>query len=59
MAETMAGDLDLKDPPFPLTAVDRQVLATKDEDFHRYTWDDLRDIIGTDSHVVGSLRKNS
>lgn len=39
-------DLDLDNPPFPLTAIDRQVLATKDEDFHLNTWDDLRKIIG-------------
>jgi hypothetical protein len=42
----MGDELDLDNPPFPLTDIDRKVLATKDEDFHRYTWDDLRNIVG-------------
>ncbi|KAG8629903.1 hypothetical protein KVT40_001522 [Elsinoe batatas] len=29
----------------PLTAIDRELLAMKDEDFHRVTWDELRHII--------------
>lgn len=43
----MADGLDLNNPPFPLTAIDRQILATPDEDYHRTTWGELRDIIGT------------
>jgi hypothetical protein len=39
-------DFDLESPPFPLTAVDRAVLATKDEDFHAHTWPELKQIIG-------------
>lgn len=39
-------ELDLNDPPFPLTAIDREILATKDEDYHRTTWQDLERIIG-------------
>jgi hypothetical protein len=32
--------------PFNLTALDRQILAQTDEEFHNHTWDELRDIIG-------------
>jgi len=39
-------ELDLNNPPFPLTAIDREILATKDEDYHRTTWGDLKRIIG-------------
>lgn len=52
MGETTTTDIippdeiDYNDPPFPLTAIDREVLATKDEDYHRITWEDLREIIG-------------
>ncbi|KAK6440635.1 hypothetical protein LTR95_003142 [Oleoguttula sp. CCFEE 5521] len=38
-------EFDLNNPPFPLTAIDRKVLATPDDEFHRYTWDDLRQIV--------------
>jgi hypothetical protein len=46
-------ELDLNNPPFPLTAIDREILATRDEDYHRTTWGDLKQIIGTatPSHV--------
>jgi len=30
----------------PLTAIDREVLATKDEDFHLVTWEELKHVIG-------------
>lgn len=30
---------------FPLTAIDRQILAMKDEDFHCLEWKELREII--------------
>lgn len=42
----MADELDLNTPPFPLTAIDREILATRDEDYHRTTWSDLKHIIG-------------
>lgn len=45
-------ELDLNNPPFPLTSIDREILATKDEDYHRTTWDDLKQIIGTDFSVL-------
>ena len=45
--EVTAEDIDYNDPPFPLTAIDREVLATRDEDYHRITWEDLKRIIGT------------
>jgi hypothetical protein len=32
--------------PFNLTALDRQILAQTDEEFHSHSWDELRDIIG-------------
>lgn len=53
--ELSADDIDLNDPPFPLTAIDREILATKDEDYHRTTWEDLKHIIGTNaqtSHLI-------
>ena len=31
---------------FPLTAIDREILAMKDEDFALVTWEELKDIIG-------------
>ncbi len=39
-------EIDYSNPPFPLTSIDRGLLAMKDEDFHRITWDDLKQIIG-------------
>lgn len=38
-------DINLTNPPFPLTSIDRALLATPDEDFHRITWPDLQRII--------------
>jgi hypothetical protein len=46
MGDVGEDQLDLSNPPFPLTAIDRQLLVTKDEDFHRITWADLKQIIG-------------
>ena len=34
-------------PPFPLTVVDKWVLAQTDEEFIRHDWQSLRDIIGS------------
>jgi hypothetical protein len=58
------NEIDYDNPPFPLTAIDRELLAMKDEDFHRITWDDLKDIIGIRSpnhcankHLMYSTRK--
>ena len=42
-----AEEIDYDNPPFPLTAIDRELLSMKDEDFHRITWLDLKSIIGT------------
>lgn len=39
--------IDYDNPPFPLTSIDRELLAMKDEDFHTITWNDLKIIIGT------------
>lgn len=39
-------DIDLDNPPFPLTSIDRHLLAMKDEDFHEITWEDLRCLVG-------------
>lgn len=33
-------------PPFPLTDVDRAVLAMTDDEFHPQTWEELGEIIG-------------
>lgn len=38
-------EIDLSNPPFPLTAIDRALLATPDDQFHRITWSDLSSII--------------
>jgi hypothetical protein len=46
MGDVSNDQLDLNNPPFPLTAIDRELLITKDEDFHRITWTDLKQIIG-------------
>ena len=55
MGEAAEEDLDLENPPFPLTAIDREILATKDEDYHRITWDDLQQIIGIDLCVSATI----
>ncbi len=39
-------DSDNDPSPFPLTTVDRAVLAMTDEEFHPHTWDELKQIIG-------------
>lgn len=44
-ADLSPDDIDLNDPPFPLTAIDREILATRDEDYHHITWQDLQNII--------------
>ncbi|KAK3064276.1 hypothetical protein LTS18_008682 [Coniosporium uncinatum] len=45
----MADNSTYIDPEsgIPLTAIDREVLATKDEDLHLITWDELKDVIAT------------
>ncbi|KAK4502898.1 hypothetical protein PRZ48_006324 [Zasmidium cellare] len=48
-------EIDYNDPPFPLTAIDREILATKDEDYHRITWDDLKEIIA--NNTLESLKR--
>ncbi|KAK3048404.1 hypothetical protein LTR09_010235 [Extremus antarcticus] len=42
-------EIDYSNPPFPLTSIDRGLLAMKDEDFHRITWDDLKQIIANNT----------
>ncbi|KAI7362840.1 hypothetical protein KC354_g6964 [Hortaea werneckii] len=49
MADVKAEDINLDDPPFPLTVIDREVLATPDEEYHRITWEDLKHIIATNA----------
>lgn len=46
------GEIDLDNPPFPLTEKDRLQLATRDEDFSRITWDDVQDIIGKTDIII-------
>ena len=36
-----------KPPPFELNDTDRAVLAQTDDEFHYYTWEELKEIIGT------------
>lgn len=47
--ELSPEDIDLNDPPFPLTTIDREILATRDEDYHRITWSDLQSIIANNN----------
>ncbi len=35
-----------KEPPFPLTEVDKWVLSQTDEEFHLHDWEELRGILG-------------
>jgi hypothetical protein len=43
---------------FPLTAIDREILAMRDEDFSLVTWAELKEIIGT-GHRFQQLIKYS
>jgi len=43
---TPSGEQLEKEPPFPLTEVDKWVLSQTDEEFHLHDWDELREIIG-------------
>ncbi|KAK3722947.1 hypothetical protein LTR37_002092 [Vermiconidia calcicola] len=45
MGDAPDTDIDYDNPPFPLTAIDRELLSMRDEDFHKITWDDLKNII--------------
>ena len=47
--EMSPEDIDCNDPPFPLTAIDRDLLAMRDEDFHRITWADLKGFIANNT----------
>ncbi|KAK4544774.1 hypothetical protein LTR36_004023 [Oleoguttula mirabilis] len=49
MGEVNGDEIDYDNPPFPLTAIDREVLATRDEEYHRITWCDLKLIIATNT----------
>lgn len=51
MDGTAPSPASLENPPFPLSATDRRILATKDEAFQRITWDQLKDIIGSPRRV--------
>lgn len=35
-----------KEPPFPLTEVDKWVLSQTDDEFHLHDWEELRGILG-------------
>jgi len=50
MTATDPDEIDYNNPPFPLTTIDRKILATRDEDYHRITWADLRDIVSKLTH---------
>lgn len=49
MKEDLVTEIDLETTTLPLTAVDREILSMKDEDYHRHTWEDLKEIIGRSS----------
>jgi hypothetical protein len=57
MGDVGDEELDLNNPPFPLTAIDREILATRDEDYHRTTWSDLKQIIGIAESDYAKQRK--
>ena len=43
---TPRGEELEKEPPFPLTEVDKWVLSQTDEEFHLHDWEELRVILG-------------
>ena len=43
----MATELQEAPQPFPLTSLDRLILAQKDNEFEPHTWEDLKEIIST------------
>ncbi|WPH03247.1 Hypothetical protein R9X50_00612400 [Acrodontium crateriforme] len=49
MGDPASAKIDYDNPPFPLTPIDRELLAMKDEDFHKITWHDLQTIISNNS----------
>ncbi|EMC93879.1 hypothetical protein BAUCODRAFT_36337 [Baudoinia panamericana UAMH 10762] len=55
MHQSAVREIDYDNPPFPLTAIDREILATKDEDYHRVTWDELRQI--TANNTLEQLKR--
>lgn len=40
-----AGNREVDFNAFPLTAMDKQILAMTDEEYHLTEWDELREII--------------
>ncbi|CAK4032384.1 Hypothetical predicted protein [Lecanosticta acicola] len=54
-SEVSPEDIDYNNPPFPLTKIDREILATRDEDYHRITWSDLKSIIA--NHTLEDLKR--
>lgn len=50
MDEDDYPEIDLENTMIPLTDIDRQILSMKDEDYHRHSWEDLKEIIGRSSH---------
>ena len=57
MGDISNDEIDIDNPPFPLTAIDRELLSMRDEDFHHITWKDLKSIIGmpiNKSHLLCS-----
>lgn len=46
MGEPAPEVLDKHDKPIPLNDIDREILETKEEDWHLVTWADLKHIIG-------------
>lgn len=47
----MAPDETPASAPFPLTALDRELLSMSNDDFHPHTWEELKQIIG----MVGTI----
>ena len=43
-------EIDPKHPPNPLSEVDKDTLATKDDEWKPLTWEQLREVISTASH---------
>lgn len=51
MAEKASHKVEAE-APFPLTEVDKWVLSQTDEEFKYHDWDELRVIIGAQSHLA-------
>lgn len=50
------GEVDFN--AFPLTAIDRQILAMTDEEYHLTEWDELKEIICITCSTICTCHKD-